>query len=95
MEYAKECVVNDPLGIHGRPSRAIVNLATEAGVLSETVFINKENGGPLENADVTSIIGLMGLGATCGTVLKISTKKKEFHKVVDKLAAAIPEMKYD
>lgn len=54
-----ECTIKDPLGIHARTAAM---LAREAGNHACRITL-KANG---DSAEVTDLIGVMGLGITCG-----------------------------
>lgn len=91
--YQKECTVNNPLGIHARPSSLIANkVASEAGSGSRKVFIRRK-GSPASSAiDASSITAVMLMAATMGTELIVFTEKRDFYSLVDEVADLIKNM---
>ncbi len=61
----KSIVVANKKGIHARPAAMFVQLVDKLGV---SVTVQKDN----EKINGKSIMGLLTLGAPCGTVLKIT-----------------------
>lgn len=61
----KDIVVANKKGIHARPAAMFVQLVDKLGV---SVIVQKDQ----EKINGKSIMGLLTLGANCGTVLKIT-----------------------
>ncbi len=60
----KNIVVANKKGIHARPAAMFVQLVDKLGV---SVTVQKDN----EKINGKSIMGLLTLGAPCGTILKV------------------------
>ncbi len=63
----KDIVVANKKGIHARPAAAFVQLIDKLGV---TVLVQKDQ----EKVNGKSIMGILTLGAQCGTVLKLTVE---------------------
>lgn len=63
----KDIVVANKKGIHARPAAMFVHLVDKLGV---TVIVQKDQ----EKINGKSIMGLLTLGAQCGTVLKFTVE---------------------
>ncbi|MCD6122837.1 MAG: HPr family phosphocarrier protein [Spirochaetales bacterium] len=76
----KEIVIKNRAGIHARPAALLVKTANE---FSSELFIEKDG----EKINAKSIMGILTLGATYNSVLKISAEGSDEKKAVEAIAA--------
>lgn len=75
----KEIVIKNRAGIHARPAALLVKTANE---FSSEIFIEKDG----EKINAKSIMGILTLGATYNSVLKISAEGSDEEKAVEAIA---------
>ena len=75
----KEIVIKNRSGIHARPAALLVKTANE---FSSEIFIEKDG----EKINAKSIMGILTLGATYNSVLKISAEGSDEEKAVEAIA---------
>ena len=75
----KEIVIKNRAGIHARPAALLVKRANE---FSSEIFIEKDG----EKINAKSIMGILTLGATYNSVLKISAEGSDEEKAVEAIA---------
>ena len=74
----KDVVVANKKGIHARPAASFVQLIDQLGV---TVLVQKDQ----EKINGKSIMGLLTLGAQCGTVLKLTVEGPGAQEAMQKI----------
>ncbi len=74
----KNVIVVNKKGLHARPAALFVQLVDKLGV---TVTIEKDH----EKINGKSIMGLLTLGAQCGTVLKLIVEGERSQKAMQEL----------
>lgn len=79
MRVERRVRILNPEGLHARPSGAVVSLASEFE--SE---LSIRCGG--REVDGRSILGLITLGATCGTVLELRATGPDAEAMIEALA---------
>ncbi len=75
----KEIVIKNRAGIHARPAALLVKTANE---FSSEIFIEKDG----EKINAKSIMGILTLGATYNSVLKITAEGEDEKKAVEAIA---------
>ncbi len=82
----RSCEIVNRLGLHARPAMALVDLAnTFTGC---TIRVHRSDN-PAEQVDAKSIMQLMMLAATKGTVLEIEASGQDAESACDALAALV------
>ncbi|NOY10334.1 MAG: HPr family phosphocarrier protein [Spirochaetes bacterium] len=76
----KEIIIKNRAGIHARPAALLVKTANE---FSSRIFIEKDG----ERINAKSIMGILTLGATYNTVLRIIAEGNDEVKAVEAIAA--------
>lgn len=76
----KNVVVMNKKGLHARPAALFVQLVDKLNV---TVTIEKDK----EKINGKSIMGLLTLGAQCGTSLKLTVEGETAEKAIEQLEA--------
>jgi phosphocarrier protein HPr len=71
----KELVIRNRAGIHARPASQLVQLANK---YSSSIFIEKDS----EKINAKSIMGIIALGATYNTVLRVSAQGADEQEAV-------------
>ncbi|MGE5675792.1 MAG: HPr family phosphocarrier protein [Mycobacterium leprae] len=79
----KDVTLTNPSGLHARPAAQFVAAASK--FKGTTVKVVKEG----KEVDCKSILGIMGLGATKGTVLTIKADGPDEQAAVDALVSLI------
>ena len=75
----KEIIIKNRSGIHARPAALLVKTANE---FSSRIFIEKDG----ERINAKSIMGILTLGATYNTVLRIIAEGNDEVKAVEAIA---------
>ncbi len=75
----KEIIIKNRSGIHARPAALLVRTANE---FSSRIFIEKDG----ERINAKSIMGILTLGATYNTVLRIIAEGNDEVKAVEAIA---------
>lgn len=78
----KEVIVKNRAGIHARPAGMIVNLANK---FKSLILIEKDG----ESINAKSIMGLITLGVSCNTAIKISAQGDDETQALDSLVQLI------
>ena len=76
--FEKELMINNQKGLHARAAAAFVKCAAETDA---EVFVEKDG----QEVDGSSILSLMMLAASKGTIIKIKTSGNEAQKALDNL----------
>ena len=71
----RELVIRNRAGIHARPASQLVQLASK---FSSSIFIEKDT----EKINAKSIMGIIALGATYNTVLRVSAQGADEQEAV-------------
>ena len=70
------------LGIHARPSAMLVQLANQ---FQADLFVSREGEGEDDEVNAKSIMGVMMLAASCGTVLRFRAVGDDNESLLDAL----------
>jgi phosphotransferase system HPr (HPr) family protein len=83
-EYSETVVIENPLGFHVRPVQRFAELAKAFEGEVEVQIGEKTASGK-------SVMGLMGLGGTCGSDMKITTRGPDARQAVELLSYVVAE----
>ena len=80
----RKFVIIDPVGIHARPATLIVN---EASKYASNITLKFED----REANLKSIMGIMGLGISAGKEISIVCEGPDEEKAIDGLTSILSE----
>ena len=80
--YEKEVVIQNQVGLHARPATFFIQKANE---FRSNIWVEKEE----RKVSAKSLLGVLSLGITKGTSIKIVAEGSDENDAVDALAALI------
>ena len=78
----KNVVVNNQVGLHARPATFFIQKANE---FRSTIMVEKEN----RKVNAKSLLGVLSLGITKGTVINISAEGSDEEEAVNALCTLV------
>ena len=76
--FSKEVTVNNQVGLYARPATFFIQKANE---FRSTIMVEKEN----RKVNAKSLLGVLSLGITKGTVINISAEGSDEEEAVNSL----------
>ena len=80
--FSKEVTVNNQVGLYARPATFFIQKANE---FRSTIMVEKEN----RKVNAKSLLGVLSLGITKGTVINISAEGSDEEEAVNTLCALV------
>ena len=80
--FSKEVTVNNQVGLHARPATFFIQKANE---FRSTITVEKEN----RKVNAKSLLGVLSLGITKGTVINISAEGSDEEEAVNALCTLV------
>ena len=80
--FSKEVTVNNQVGLYARPATFFIQKANE---FRSTIMVEKEN----RKVNAKSLLGVLSLGITKGTVINISAEGSDEEEAVNALCTLV------
>lgn len=80
--FSKEVTVNNQVGLYARPATFFIQKANE---VRSTIMVEKEN----RKVNAKSLLGVLSLGITKGTVINISAEGSDEEEAVNALCTLV------
>ena len=80
--FTKEATVNNQVGLYARPATFFIQKANE---FRSTIMVEKEN----RKVNAKSLLGVLSLGITKGTVINISAEGSDEEEAVNALCTLV------
>ena len=80
--FSKEVTVNNQVGLYARPATFLIQKANE---FRSTIMVEKEN----RKVNAKSLLGVLSLGITKGTVINISAEGSDEEEAVNALCTLV------